>query len=70
MKKSLIEKQSNIQHSKVGTSLDVGNDLQLERQGVEVRENHLVEFSYDYYCSTLSFAVSIKRSDNKHWETE
>ena len=70
VKEPLIEKRSNIQNSKVETSLDVGNDFRLEEQGLEVREYHLVELLYVHHRSALSFAFSIQLPDNKHWETE
>ena len=66
MKEALIEEKSSIQNSKIGTFLDVGNDLRLEGQGVGVRENHLIEFSYVHHCSVFSFALSIKLPDDKH----
>ena len=70
VKESLIEERSSIQNSKVGTSLDVGNDFRLEGQGVGVREDHIVELSYVHHCSALSLAFSIQLPDDKHWETE
>lgn len=70
MKEPLIEERSSIQNSKVGIFLDVGNDFQLEGQGVGVRENYIVELLYVHHCSVLSFALSIKFLDDKHRETE
>lgn len=70
MKELLIEKKSSIHNSKIGIFLDISNDLRLERQEVRVKENHFVELLYVYHCFVLFFALSIKLSDNKHWETK
>lgn len=55
MREPLIEKKSGIQHNKVGTFLDIGNDLRLEGQRVEIRENYGVELPYMNYCSAFFF---------------
>ena len=70
MKEPLIEKGSGIQHSKVSTPLDVGNDFRLERQGIGVGENHVVELSYVNYRSAFPFALSIKLPNNEEKEDE
>lgn len=70
MKEPLIEERSSIQHSKVGTFLDVGDDLRLEGQGVGVKENHVVELPYVDHCSAFPFALRIKFSNNEDRETE
>ena len=66
----LIEERSNIQNSKVGTSLDISNDFRLEGQGVGVREAYIVELLYVHHCSALSLTFSIQIPDDEHWETE
>lgn len=70
MKEPLMKKRSSIQNSKVGTSLDVGDNLQLAGQGVGFKENHLVELLNVHHYSVISFALSIKLLDDKHRETE
>lgn len=59
IKGPLTEKRSGIQHSKVDTSLEVDDDLRLEEQRVEVRENHVVEFLYIDYYFVFLFALKI-----------
>ena len=65
IKEPLIEEKSSIQNNKIGISLDAGNNLRLEGQGVRVRENHLVELLYVHHCSALFSALSIKLSNNE-----
>ena len=70
MKEPLIEERSGIQHSKIGTSQDVGDDLRLEGQGVGVRENHVVELPYINHCFVVLFALRIKFPNDKDRKTE
>lgn len=70
MRELLIEEKSGIQHNKVGTFLDVGNDLRLERQGVEIRKNHGVELPYMNHCFAFLFAFRIKFPNNKNKKTK
>ena len=70
MKEPLIKEGSGIQHSKVSTPLDAGDDLRLERQRLGVGENHVVELLYIDHCSAFPFTPSIKFPNNKDREAE
>lgn len=70
IKPPLVKEGCSVKNSEVGTSLDVGNNLGLEGQGVKVRQHHLVELLYVHYCPIFSLALSISLSDNKDWENK
>ena len=66
----LIEEKDGVQDGQVGTTLNVGNYLGLQRKKVRIREYQFVELLNINHGTVFLLTLGIYFPDNKNWKVE
>lgn len=66
----LIEKQSSVQNSQMGATLNISYDLGLERERIQIRHYKVIKLLNINYGASFSRAVWYRLLYYKHWKAK